>query len=40
MLPLRFDNPADYEKIKPSDKVSIVGLKDIAPGKVIIKFHD
>jgi len=33
MLPLKFENPNDYEKIKPSDRVSIVGLKDLAPGK-------
>ena len=34
MLPLRFANPADYDKIKPSDRISLVGLKDLAPGKV------
>ncbi|KAK6037502.1 aconitase domain protein [Cooperia oncophora] len=33
MLPLTFANPADYDKIDSGDKVSIVGLKDFAPGK-------
>ncbi|WKX99386.1 hypothetical protein Q1695_014345 [Nippostrongylus brasiliensis] len=33
MLPLTFADPADYDKIDPADKVSIVGLKDFAPGK-------
>lgn len=33
MLPLTFANPADYTKIDPLDKVSIVGLTSFAPGK-------
>lgn len=33
LLPLTFDNPADYDKIKVDDKISILGLKDFAPGK-------
>ncbi|KAK9762649.1 Aconitate hydratase mitochondrial [Basidiobolus ranarum] len=33
VLPLTFANPADYEKIQPSDKVSIVGLTTFTPGK-------
>lgn len=54
MLPLTFDNPADYDKvwefmlcvhcgqsdksrlpnqIQPTDKISILGLADFAPGK-------
>lgn len=32
MLPLTFDNPADYDKIHYSDKVSILGLGTFAPG--------
>ncbi|KAK5974078.1 Aconitate hydratase mitochondrial [Trichostrongylus colubriformis] len=43
MLPLTFANPADYDKIDSGDKVSIVGLKDFAPGKplkAIIKKPD
>ncbi|CAJ0941499.1 unnamed protein product, partial [Mesorhabditis belari] len=33
MLPLTFANAEDYDKIDPTDRVSIVGLKDFAPGK-------
>ncbi|CAB3403257.1 unnamed protein product [Caenorhabditis bovis] len=33
MLPLTFANPADYDKIDPSDSISIVGLTTFAPGK-------
>ena len=35
MLPLTFDNASDYDKIEPTDKISLLGLKDLAPGKVI-----
>lgn len=34
MLPLTFVNPEDYEKVGEADKVSLVGLSDLAPGKV------
>jgi len=34
VLPLTFANPADYDKIKPDDKISILGLQKFAPGKV------
>jgi aconitate hydratase len=33
LLPLTFANPADYDRISGHDRVSIVGLKDFAPGK-------
>lgn len=33
MLALTFVDPADYDKITPSDKVSILGLESFAPGK-------
>lgn len=33
MLPLTFANPTDYDKIKPTDKISLVGLASLAPGK-------
>jgi aconitate hydratase len=33
MLPLVFENSADYDKIQETDRISIVGLKDVAPGK-------
>ncbi|KAG8197674.1 hypothetical protein JTE90_001599 [Oedothorax gibbosus] len=35
MLPLTFNNPSDYDKIQPTDKISILGLKDLAPGKPV-----
>ncbi|CAL8072565.1 unnamed protein product [Calicophoron daubneyi] len=35
MLPLTFANPADYDKIKPSDKISLKDLKDLKPGKPV-----
>ena len=35
ILPLVFENPADYDKIHPDDRVSLLGLADIAPAKVI-----
>ena len=34
ILPLTFANPADYDRISGNDRVTIVGLKDLAPGKV------
>ena len=43
MLPLTFANTADYDKIQPSDRLSLVGLKDLAPGKpvkCVIKHKD
>lgn len=40
MLPLTFVDPKDYDKIDPSDKVSIIGLKSFAPGSAItLKVH-
>jgi aconitate hydratase len=43
MLPLTFVNPDDYNKIREGDKVSIIGLSDLAPNKqikLIIKHKD
>lgn len=34
MLPLTFANPADYDKVQPDSKISLLGLAGIAPGKV------
>ena len=34
MLPLTFANEADYDKVQPSDLVSLLGLADLSPGKV------
>jgi aconitate hydratase len=33
LLPLTFKNPADYDKVQEDDRISLVGLKDLAPGK-------
>merc|ERR1719284_30899 len=35
MLPLTFANPADYDKIKPDDKVTLTGVKALAPGSQV-----
>jgi aconitate hydratase len=43
MLALTFADPADYDKVKPSDKVDIVGLDSFAPGKnltLVLKHED
>jgi len=37
ILPLTFAEPADYDKVRPDDRVSILGLADLAPGKVIVQ---
>ncbi|CAK5262265.1 unnamed protein product [Mycena citricolor] len=33
MLALTFADPADYDKVQPTDRVDIVGLESFAPGK-------
>merc|ERR1719192_3322684 len=35
MLPLTFNDPADYDKIKTGDKISLTGLKEFAPGSQV-----
>jgi aconitate hydratase len=43
MLPLTFVDPKDYDKIREDDRMSIVGLKEFAPGKpltVVLKHND
>ncbi|CAH1274083.1 ACO2 [Branchiostoma lanceolatum] len=35
MLPLTFDNPADYDKVQPTDRISLVGLAGLAPGSQV-----
>jgi len=43
MLPLTFANPADYDKIQETDRLSIIGLTEIAPEKqlkLVIKHAD
>ncbi|KAI1293786.1 putative aconitate hydratase, mitochondrial [Halotydeus destructor] len=36
MLPLTFADPADYDKVQPSDRVSVLGLNNLAPGKLTL----
>ena len=31
---LTFDNPDDYNKIKPDDRISLVGLNKLKPNEV------
>ncbi len=43
MLPLTFADPKDYDKIKEDDLLSIIGIKELAPGnqlKLVIKHAD
>ncbi|MHC4956806.1 MAG: aconitate hydratase [Planctomycetota bacterium] len=35
VLALTLSDPADYDKVREDDKVSIVGLKDLEPGKPV-----
>jgi aconitate hydratase len=35
ILPLTFANADDYNKVQPSDKLSLLNLKDLAPGKAV-----
>ena len=35
VLPLRFADPADYEKVRETDRVSVTGLAGLAPGSEI-----
>ncbi len=34
MLPLTFGDPSDYDKVEPSDRISLLGVTELAPGKV------
>jgi aconitate hydratase len=43
LLPLHLIEPRDYEKVREGDRVSILGLKDLAPGtqvKVVLHHAD
>ena len=43
VLALTFADPADYEKVRSDDEVSILGLADLAPGnpvKVVLSHAD
>ncbi|XP_037712320.1 probable aconitate hydratase, mitochondrial [Drosophila subpulchrella] len=35
LLPLTFANPADYDKIQPTSKISLLNLNSLAPGKPV-----
>uniref|UniRef100_A0A915N464 Aconitate hydratase, mitochondrial n=1 Tax=Meloidogyne javanica TaxID=6303 RepID=A0A915N464_MELJA len=35
LLPLTFVNPADYDKVRPDDRVSLIELNTLAPGKKV-----
>ena len=36
MLALTFTNPDDYEKVRQDDRIDILGLDQMAPGKVLV----
>ncbi|QQP52599.1 Aconitate hydratase_ mitochondrial [Caligus rogercresseyi] len=36
MLPLTFSDKADYDKIRPDDKITLNGLANFAPGRPIV----
>ena len=43
LLPLTFNNPDDYTRVRPDDKVSLLGLTSLAPGskvKCVLKHND
>jgi aconitate hydratase len=35
LLALAFQNPADYDRIREDDRISLIGLRDMAPGKPV-----
>ena len=35
LLPLTFQDPADYDRAQEADRISLVGLKDLAPGRPV-----
>jgi aconitate hydratase len=35
LLALAFQDPADYDRVRETDRVSLVGLKDLSPGKPV-----
>jgi len=43
MLPLTFADTADYDKVQEDDRISLLGIKELAPGsqiKMVIKHKD
>ena len=40
VLPLRFSDPATYDKVQEDDRVSVHGLSELAPGRALqVTFH-
>jgi aconitate hydratase len=40
MLPLNFKNPADYDRVKPDDKVDLIGITELKEGSpVTLRLH-
>ena len=35
LLPLTFEDPGDYDRIQADDRLSLVGLQDLAPGRPV-----
>jgi aconitate hydratase len=35
VLPLTFSNPVDYERVRETDRISLTGLKSLAPGSTV-----
>jgi aconitate hydratase len=35
LLALTFQNPGDYDRVREDDRISLVGLRDMAPGKPV-----
>lgn len=35
MLPLNFENPADYEKVKPDDRITLKGITELKEGSKV-----
>ena len=35
VLPLTFEDPGDYDRIQADDRMSLVGLTDLAPGQPV-----
>ncbi|PYN75173.1 MAG: aconitate hydratase [Candidatus Rokuibacteriota bacterium] len=35
LLALTFQNPADYDRLREDDRISLLGLRDMAPGKPV-----
>ncbi len=36
-LPFTFSDPSDYDKVQPADRVSLLGLAELEPGKVCLQ---